>query len=1057
MQQQHGETEQRKPHAIGFGLGASNDDDFIMLTEQQVISAAAEAAHQMQARQQQQLKQVAQSQSEVKPTSECVADCVASNATDSLSSPSQFEASSTPALDGEAISLASGDAHANNASSLLSNLTSAANLTTMSDMSELPAPTTIEPAEANKQAVVSNAPSTQSTGTIANDNGNDNNEDSFAEAVTSSSSAPTTIKLSSSANASLADTTFAPPSMSTTTTTTLQAATENEQVGGEELQASSSSSSPSLRNNGQLDSSASSPPMVLTADAMSESQAQLQSAAESSETYIASAAAAAADDDEQGSNGNNNNQAAAEHFESFIIGPYRNNNNGLGAAIDNSFLEHSIENAQPDNNAILEHFHGANNHNQRAPSNTRQAFRFPAHPTNQMRQQRLLGSVPMTAMASSFIEQARNLIQLPFAAQQLFYAAAPPTSQQHNNGQQQSTSHRFRGRAPPQPMASHSSFESSGPMSWPATTHTADSNYRPPTNYQPFGKQRPPMMQRQRNEPIHFGQLPAAQSPPPPPPSNSLWTYDQQRPQPQYRLVGAGATGRAVATLPARPSNVVAYEPLAGSYALDATRALSSYAAPQVSTAGELNQQSRPQQQRRFKSGLYQIEPPKLSSSEKVQQQQQNDWQFEQQQQTKTDESDANESAADDNSYDTSNDINEQQQAPVDAPTKAAKGRAAAGESGARQVAASIGFDRAASTAAPSSGNAETNLRKGQVFNEPVGSSQLQSNGDGGRVESAQKSLRVAQDVSLYEIEVPAEEPAQQSQVNEQRQQQRQPNYLDTQVYTVPYTITMQPNGNAHFAPALSAAAVASGEHYARPMNQQVPQYPYRVGASEQISRPFGVPYMEPPTRAMVPLSAGHATSGFSKGSPGQFIAGQAQPFAVEQWQGSAAHVTAPTTAAPQHNWYTLAVQHSPSASGLQSQYMNSNNNNGNNNALGEPSTSGPSASTIAAAANYSAQPEVVVVDQDATEASDVPTSSDTPPLARAATATAATRTTTSTTMATPQDASGRPDDSSQALAFAATMKSPSAFCADRAPGLYADIGQRCRVSVDKFNLISES
>lgn len=1119
QQQQHPSNgEDRIKHAIGFGETANNDD-FIILTEQQVISAAAEAErqHQQQQEQRQHQKQD-ENKSEVillctggpnecsnLTTTEATASATTSTSTAAASESSQpFESTREPPQVG-GVTMMTGEEYALNASS-------ATLATTIAPPSSDNNLITIEPQMAESKQQQANESMTSASGHQQVD-------------YESSGSTATAIKLSSSivqSNGSAAD---------------------------------SSQESDEQQSRG-LDSSASSP-MVLTADAseMSSGGRSVTSTGNSIDLAASgessSAQQAQVTGEQQHSPADNNEQTggaqsqvdhstyvsefaaaanenpAADQFESFIIGPYKGFNGGDSA--DNNRVLYGqpvAENVMIDDgqqqliSRQQSEQSSTNGFGYQPHQQQQQSMPFPSQPGDvrqvvpqvrqpssmrahgySHRQPRLLGAMPIAGMASSFIEQARNLIQLPFQQhhQQAPAAVSQPT--------------RFRGRP------SHTAEQGS---------HNND-NYRQQFGHINGGTKSWPMLSlpgpsisnsfnRWNNHPMppegtgSLAQMQFATAPSQHRPkmhrNNRPHPHQWQEPPHEtlYRMVGAFANGRPIATLPMRQAEpVVSYVISTDSAAPTNQQNRPNFQQQQSPVQQQVIEKAQPPQKQqtssspqKFKSGLYQIEPPKLVEGNGIAQQQQqpqqqvdvsDDWQQEQEQQQRTvsaeDASDANAVQQASEMSDDSSDVDElpvddeQTKQQVETTTKGLTSafRNSASEAATvqqRQVGSTIEFkDQQVSPSGDGSANETT--RKGQVFNESIGSG---TGGGKGRYEIAQKSIRTSQDVSLYEIEMPDANSVQFDQ-----QQAPASNYLDTQVYTVPYTMSMQPNGETRFEPEQQQQpAPVDHTMFLQPHHQQVhasqqqqvtppmfigamrqqhqyqpvPHYSHSQGhhqphlgspylANNQMSRPF-IPYLEPPSRAMVPVHQSQA-----HGRPAQFIAGQAQPFtpvtARDQWTQPQVRplITPQAAAPPREGWYALAIKHSPESGGpsatapsqqqqQQSTFTATNTPNAIDRSMATTGASidasaNSSSSLSASLASSTAQPNVVV-DQDATEAPDSFGSTDS---------------TTAATTAATEVAANSPASVSR---HDATVESPSSFCSDRAPGLYADIGQRCRVRI---------
>lgn len=237
------------------------------------------------------------------------------------------------------------------------------------------------------------------------------------------------------------------------------------------------------------------------------------------------------------------------------------------------------------------------------------------------------------------------------------------------------------------------------------------------------------------------------------------------------------------------------------------------------------------QARKKFKSGLYQIEPPRLAAAGgQSRRQQQQVAAGDELQQTKEEPEDEQQSTVDD-----TDDDNEQPQQASSSSGAAEKQQqqqqqqpaaTVAGGFAAKQVAASIGFstnDNNSTTA--------NKTHRGKVFNEPISDLIPKSVGRektsqasppsgplsrGQNVASQTRQLKHSEEVTLYEFDSPAkpeEAPPQRAavpvavapQFHHPQQQQQQQQLLETQVFTVPYTITMEPNGRpAHYAAAPS-------------------------------------------------------------------------------------------------------------------------------------------------------------------------------------------------------------------------------------------------------------
>ena len=216
------------------------------------------------------------------------------------------------------------------------------------------------------------------------------------------------------------------------------------------------------------------------------------------------------------------------------------------------------------------------------------------------------------------------------------------------------------------------------------------------------------------------------------------------------------------------------------------TRAAAVHLQQQQQQQQQHNRPELSRQRRKFKSGLYQIEPPKLATDSNPSEQQQ-------QQLVEVQESEAEEEQQMLKQEPESDDDDEVEQQATESPeaNEAAKDLV-------RQVGSSIEV----------SGN---KTLRGRVFNEPissagsVGARTSASSPDAGLDSSQVKSLKLSQDITLYDLEVPHREQqfadAQRLAEQSASANQQPISYLDTQVYTLPYTISMQPDGRAQLSP----------------------------------------------------------------------------------------------------------------------------------------------------------------------------------------------------------------------------------------------------------------
>lgn len=297
---------------------------------------------------------------------------------------------------------------------------------------------------------------------------------------------------------------------------------------------------------------------------------------------------------------------------------------------------------------------------------------------------------------------------------------------------------------------------------------------------------------------------------------------------------------------------------------------------PSVFFEQQQQQQQRQQQhpaneassgQSKFKSGLYQIDPPRLTADGSSQEQQEHvsipdgesesaaDEDEQQQQHLSAEQqTDQQRHLLAGSEPQSSQDIEEEDSEQQESDTMRDSNDNSIAQDFARQVGATIGV-----------GTARNKTRKGLVFSEPINGGELASRQRNqeyqrprGKNLTQIKKLKHTQDITLYDFEVPQRQQ-QQASNSQQKQVAQQVNYLDTQVYTIPYTLSVQSQaGNG--APVYSATPSVSASYQTTSFHQPAapslkqhqprPQPPF--SPYTQIGR-FPLPYFPPPAPQAAP------------------------------------------------------------------------------------------------------------------------------------------------------------------------------------------------------------
>lgn len=567
-----------------------------------------------------------------------------------------------------------------------------------------------------------------------------------------------------------------------------------------------------------------------------------------------------------------------EAMESFILGPY----NGLAG--DNmlvppaTLMEFGADD-QTDHHQLFGH------DSVLAPSSVA--------PSGQVPRPQLVG------MASSFVQQARNLIQMPFSQ-----PGAPRHHHQDHLAADQSSQLAFGQnlnqfhQQPGRPFVS-ANFEFARQQpgkpqqpSWPQ-----------PAPAGPHQQQHNQLVVGRAPQPARFfgahpmGPAPLAQGAP------FFGGQHLQRAQQQQAMVARHQPRPAESGGGVAPNTISNQPPQATGFSLVLNHGGPKQHQPGAHLelftnqagarlAGQWRRPTGEPTGRKFKSGLYQIEPPRLDgtpNSNDVHQHQAGG-QLEAGEQQRSEAHENEPDGSDDNDNETENDDDENsgnanydngqpprqhqaQQASeqVAQLTDGQRQQAAGTKQGSppdpdhasRQVAASFGVSPTANQSGPLAG-AHAQVHRGQVFSEPVGRpAGHHQQAASQRAQSQVKSLKMSQDVTLYDLEIPQQLADEQNvQLN-----QRQPiSYLDTQVYTVPYTMTMQSDRQAHFAPV----APTSRRYHA-----------YGQAAADHLGRLSSLPYLAPPewptSRHPAPLAA---PAGY------QAAGGPHRPVQAADWSG---------------------------------------------------------------------------------------------------------------------------------------------------------------------------
>lgn len=269
--------------------------------------------------------------------------------------------------------------------------------------------------------------------------------------------------------------------------------------------------------------------------------------------------------------------------------------------------------------------------------------------------------------------------------------------------------------------------------------------------------------------------------------------------------------------------------------------------------------------QTKFKSGLYQIDPPKLADGANAEEQQQQEHvaipdgesdspaeEDEQQRQYLSAEQQTDQQrhllagSEPQGSQDVEDEDSEAQQHTDTRENESSSGA----QDFARQVGATIGV------------GANNKTKKGQVFNEPIvpaGEQQEAKRASGnqrsrGKNLTQMKKLKHTQDITLYDFEVPQRQQQQQASSNQLPKQIAQPvSYLDTQVYTIPYTINVpQPalaeNNRQVYrnTPSVSASYQTTSLQHPAPRHHRPHQQQPAFNPYSQIGR-FPLFYLPPP------------------------------------------------------------------------------------------------------------------------------------------------------------------------------------------------------------------
>lgn len=493
-------------------------------------------------------------------------------------------------------------------------------------------------------------------------------------------------------------------------------------------------------------------------------------------------------------------------------------------------------------------------------------------------------SVGMSGMASNLIQQAKNLIHLPFV-----HLAA---NQQHQQQQQQ---HRSNSH-PPAQFGGQQLQSFREPLMDQQSAPSTSFNLEPPAmlngnNYRLLSQQH---FERQQTWPASGKATTNVGAKRPPfnsPPQSNRYFLRQQKPssvayfveQPGGQQPLVGANFERLTQLQPRPferpfvaqpdhdfhfnANLYSPEVKKGHPLNELTMQQQQVGQPttrqsnfqllvnhgnfkpsayfsEQNSMQHQHQQQRPQieltsnKNNKFKSGFYQIEPPKLVS-EANQSAGAAQPQLEEQQQV-VQESEQ------------SPDSEEQQQVSEQADRQAEQQQQQSGESDEADEPEEQSGDSDQQVAS-------NGTRKGLVFNEPLANVE----GASGKNLSQVKELKFSQDVSLYDIERPASDN-QLTAASALESAHHQPasatptspiSFLDTQVYTVPYTMSVQPSGRTTLTagypnePTVNRFAMRKPQYHHQHHNQQQQQHFQRrptQAAFNQIAR-FPLPYLAPP------------------------------------------------------------------------------------------------------------------------------------------------------------------------------------------------------------------